>query len=208
MSPVSAENGHGVDAGAVAAYLSAYLDIETLYTPVCIACGGAAIETAVLHELIALGFSFQMEIFMDRKFSSASVCAIDAYKKSKTHDDSSARLVRSFEELNAIIGGGAAKLLVFGIRAGMVFGSANELYAYHSFLCTCERLASTGLLVNADFLNFHGREGVHDGIHSTQLPGTTGTMVYKKSWWDMACSTITCTGAYYRLVGHEQTARD
>jgi len=177
------------------------MDKGIAYVPVFLGCGCARHEVALCKELRSLGYKLHNEMFLDDVVTTAAISNIAAYTK-KTHADYDPRpvLVFSFTDLEShmlnLSKTPQIKFIVIGIHASQKFNLKDELYGFHSFLCTCARLSIQGV-VQSEYLNYMCKSSISndDTSHTEQCAPDSNTWVYHKCWWEHACDGITCTGA-------------
>ena len=198
IAPTVAE----LDIKGIARHLTRCMDKGIAYVPVFLGCGCARHEVALCKELHVLGYQLHNEMFMDNVVTSATISNIELYTETMhTEIDPRPALIFSFSDLqlhmlNSLSKDPLTKFIVIGIHAAQQFKLKEELYAFHSFLCTCARLSSQGV-VQLEYLNYMCKSSMNDNdiSHAEQCDPGSNTWVYHRCWWEHACDGITCTGA-------------
>lgn len=198
IAPTVAE----LDIKSIARHLTTRcMDKGIAFVPVFLGCGCARHEVALCKEIRSLGYKLHNEMFLDDVVTTAAISNIAAYTKT-THADYDPRpvLVFSFTDLEShmlnLSKNPQIKFIVIGIHASQTFKLKDELYEFHSFLCTCARLSSRGV-VQSEYLNYMCKSSFSkdDTSHTEQCAPDSNTWVYHKCWWKHACDGITCTRA-------------
>ena len=129
----------------------------------------------------------------------ATINNIQAYASSRSAAQARPIIVLSFAALEAELmrmhnRDPFMRFVVIGIHAAQTFETRDELYAFHSFLCTCGRLSAQASML-PEYMNYMHESciGVLRDAHKAQV--SPSTWVYHRGWWDQACEVITCAGA-------------
>ena len=183
----------------IARHLTRCMDKGIAYVPVFLGCGCARHEVALCKELHVLGYQLHNEMFMDNIVTSATISNIELYTETMHAEiDPRPALISDLQlhMLSCLFRDPLIKFIVIGIHAAQQFKLKEELYAFHSFLCTCARLSSQGV-VQLEYLNYMCKSSMNDNdiSHAEQCDPGSNTWVYHRCWWEHACDGITCTGA-------------
>lgn len=196
VAPTVAE----LDIKGIARHLTKCMDKSVVYAPIFLGCGCARHEVALCKELHVLGYQLHNEIFMDNVVTTVTISNIQLYTETMHKDyDPRPVLMFSFSDLqlhmlSSLSRDPQMKFIVIGIHAAQEFKLKEELYAFHSFLCTCARLSSQGA-VQLEYLNYMCKSSMKDISQTEQCDPGSNTWVYHRCWWEHASDVITCKGA-------------
>ena len=203
-----------LDIKGIARHLTRCMDKGIAYVPVFLGCGCARHEVALCKELRVLGYQLQNEMFMDNVVTSATISNIELYTETMhTDNDPRPTLIFSYSDLQSHMLRSLSrypliKFIVIGIHAAQEFKRKDELYAFHTFVCTCARLSSQGA-VQLEYLNYMCKSSMNDNdiSYTEQCNPGSNTWVYHRSWWEHACDGITCKEAARLLQAGRGSSR-
>jgi hypothetical protein len=203
-NPISAS---WMDASLVASEVHAAISGRAAASILFVGAGSAYHEVQILDHLRHLRSGPVLHVaFLDDTYTTESITNIQKYSKTLTEfhprpcmlfgvRDAQLWILERVKELQTEHD---HILLVIGVNSGLEFESRTELYSWHEFLCTCERLSVEGHLFPGyiKFTKFDGCERV-----GCERVGESDIWVSKQSFWDMGVEIMASKAARQLLVG-------